>query len=942
MQRNPGMKLCCWLASVLWLMAFKAEAQSIFARQIPLNGEYKINAMVQDKFGFLWLGTDRGIVVYNGYDEELIPMVQSFEITCLQVKDGWVFAGTKSGQVFKIDANNHSLVIKLPAFTKSKISDIEVDHRMGLWIATYGDGVFKLSHDSLIKGIVELKSKDIYDLVIAHDKSVYIASDQGIDIVREKSNSFSITPISNLPDYIIVKLCKSARGTVVAATYDREIFEIGTDNSLRTLFENKDRNRNYSLFCADERLFIHSGNSILEWKNAQIISLQMQDIKDRISAVFVDDENNLWIAGGKSALYKSGMQFLQFSIPRANEIQAMEYDGNQYYLGTAKGVFLKKDLITGDGSWILKGENITTIQHIDRRVWIGTFSNGLFIYNPTNNKTQHIGKLLDTDDNTILDIEKTAVDLVQISTLAGIIPLAVNREGEPLPGKPPGHHGTLKAYVYDICSDHSGGVWYGKDRNGVTLNKLGKFTDWKEIVNKKDQKVYRLGSVFSIAEGRPGEMFFASTNLGLVRNRDGIWDISPKSFSLKNQIVGLTKLNEKYMLLIRNHSIEVMELETGHILPFSFNLQGDQGISFLNNFTAAQGDCYFALGNHLVRFSPGAALDKKHPVTRLDKVEVNLETIPQEHNVFEQHENNLRFSFTAGWLSNPSAVQYAYKLEGFDADWRYTGDRVVSYPHLNPSRYVFKVKASENKSFYDEPITVYSFEIKRAFYNTVWFYLGLGILTLAGIWAFQQRRRNVALLKSELARIKTESELINLKSQLDPHFLFNTFNTLIGLIEEDPPRGVRFTENLTQFFRLLSQSSQKELSALSEEIQLVETYANILKERFGKNVTILINPEVYNNSESAMVPPVTLQMLIENAVKHNEVSKAKPLTISISLENDYLKVSNEKHPKLSTDHSLGIGNKNIFERYRLMDLPLPFIKEDALYYNYYLPLIKKN
>ena len=215
------MKLCCWLASVLWLMAFKAEAQSIFARQIPLNGEYKINAMVQDKFGFLWLGTDRGIVVYNGYDEELIPVVQSFEITCLQVRDGWVFAGTKSGQVFKIDANNHSLVIKLPAFTKSKISDIEVDHRMGLWIATYGNGIFKMSYDSLIAGIVELKSKDIYDLVIAHDKSVYIASDQGIDIVREKSNSFRITPISNLPDYIIVKLCKSARGTVVAATYDQ-------------------------------------------------------------------------------------------------------------------------------------------------------------------------------------------------------------------------------------------------------------------------------------------------------------------------------------------------------------------------------------------------------------------------------------------------------------------------------------------------------------------------------------------------------------------------------------------------------------------------------------------------------------------------------------------------------------------------------------------------
>ncbi|HRD07866.1 MAG TPA: hypothetical protein PK037_09885, partial [Saprospiraceae bacterium] len=133
----------------------------------------------------------------------------------------------------------------------------------------------------------------------------------------------------------------------------------------------------------------------------------------------------------------------------------------------------------------------------------------------------------------------------------------------------------------------------------------------------------------------------------------------------------------------------------------------------------------------------------------------------------------------------------------------------------------------------------------------------------------------------------------------------------------------------------------KELIALSEEIQLVETYATILKERFGKNISIQIQAEVHSCGEAAMVPPVALQMLIENAVKHNEVSKARPLTVTISLERDFLKVSNIKNPKLAGDHSLGIGNKNIFERYRLMDLPLPFIKEDSNTHNYYLPIIKK-
>ena len=82
---------------------------------------------------------------------------------------------------------------------------------------------------------------------------------------------------------------------------------------------------------------------------------------------------------------------------------------------------------------------------------------------------------------------------------------------------------------------------------------------------------------------------------------------------------------------------------------------------------------------------------------------------------------------------------------------------------------------------------------------------------------------------------------------------------------------------------------------MSEEIQLVETYTTILKERFGKNISIQIQAEVHSCGEAAMVPPVALQMLIENAVKHNEVSKrARPLTVTISLERDFLKVSNIK------------------------------------------------
>lgn len=942
MQRKPR----TIIAFIVWLLvtglATTATAQVAYYREIPLSAEYKVNAMAQDVFGFLWMGTNQGIVIYNGYEELIIPSLQHMEITAMKSQGEKIYAGTSTGSLFIIDCKNHHLITKISPFTRSKISDIEPLDNNQWWASSYGDGVYVFKKDSLVQKCTALKSKDIYALQSDGRGNMYVASDQGIDVVRPLSNkSFRIQPITGLPDYIIVSLCLSKNGSIMAATYDKEIVEIGKDKNIGILFHNPGRTRNHNLHCADQSLIFHSGNELYEWRAGKLQALQLPNSKDQISHIFVDKENQIWISDNKASLLRTSNHFVQYSLPALGDIQCTAFDGTNFYFGTNTGVYASPDPGGKNGRWIVQKENITVIKVIQRKVWIGTFSNGLYLFDLESKSLTHVGKLFDTHDNTILDIEKTGTDAVEISTLAGVIHQQIDDRGGLKQAGDFNDH-LLKAYVYDIFADSYGGVWYGKDRNGVTLVRSVKKSEWKEIVNRKDNKPYKLGSVFSLIEGLPGEIYMASSNLGLVRYKDGKWDLIPHSFSVKNQIVGLSKYDANHLLVIRNNAIEVLELSTLHLLPFAFNKQGEAGISYLNNFVTHNKDCYFAIGNALVRFSPGGALSKKHPVTKLDKVEVNLEAIRPDQNDFKQNENNLRFSFTAGWLGNPAAVQYAYKLEGFDVDWRYTGDRVVSYPHLSPAKYVFKVKATENQAFSDEPITSYAFEIHSAFYNTWWFYLALALLLILALQAFLRRRKNLALLKSELSRVKTEAELINLKSQLDPHFLFNTLNTLIGLIEEDPNRGVRFTENLTRFFRKLSQSSQKELIALSEELHLVETYIIILRERFGNNIAVNIDSSVHLEAEAYMVPPVSLQMLIENAVKHNEVSRSKPLTINIHLKDAFLIISNDKQPKNAGVASLGIGNKNIHERYRLMGLPKPYIVENNSSYHFYLPLIKKS
>ncbi|MBK8109221.1 MAG: hypothetical protein IPK46_02220 [Saprospiraceae bacterium] len=105
---------------------------------------------------------------------------------------------------------------------------------------------------------------------------------------------------------------------------------------------------------------------------------------------------------------------------------------------------------------------------------------------------------------------------------------------------------------------------------------------------------------------------------------------------------------------------------------------------------------------------------------------------------------------------------------------------------------------------------------------------------------------------------------------------------------------------------------------------------------------MVIEPLAHQEAESYLVPPVSVQMLIENAVKHNEVSRSKPLTVKIRWEKEFLIISNEKQPKNGGVASLGIGNNNIYERYRLMGLPKPYIVENNTEYHFYLPLIKKH
>ncbi len=202
-------------------------------------------------------------------------------------------------------------------------------------------------------------------------------------------------------------------------------------------------------------------------------------------------------------------------------------------------------------------------------------------------------------------------------------------------------------------------------------------------------------------------------------------------------------------------------------------------------------------------------------------------------------------------------------------------------------------------------------------------------------WLVNSAKRENEKLEKE----KLRAELQQLKGIVNPHFLFNNLNSLSSLIAENPKQAQDFLDELTKVFRYLLRNNDTELVTLAQELQFIESYYHLLQTRYGRAVNMKI--EIDESQLSKLIPPLTLQLLVENAVKHNTISKTSPLEIEIISEKmDRLLVRNNISSKVGKTESTGIGLQNINARYKMMDQPGPVITKDDRSFSVEIQLIE--
>jgi sensor histidine kinase YesM len=192
--------------------------------------------------------------------------------------------------------------------------------------------------------------------------------------------------------------------------------------------------------------------------------------------------------------------------------------------------------------------------------------------------------------------------------------------------------------------------------------------------------------------------------------------------------------------------------------------------------------------------------------------------------------------------------------------------------------------------------------------------------------------------KEELYQLTLQQEFDTLKNQVNPHFLFNCFNTLSSLITEDPKQAEAFLNELSKVYRYLLRNNEDGLSTLQTEIRFIESYFKLLQTRYGNAVEIRF--EIDKKYEQYLLPTLTLQLLVENAVKHNVLSKNKPLVIDIfTTTGNKLVINNNLQRRTIQKHSSKIGLTNIQHKYELLGHSGFHILEDEKNFCVVLPLI---
>ncbi|MBL0314606.1 MAG: histidine kinase [Flavobacteriales bacterium] len=902
---------------------------------VTKNSKSRIQRIAQDQNGFLWLGIEHGVILYDGILAQ--PVVLSDTITTsknttLLVDHNTVYAGFEDGTIVSINTNT-STVREVWKFVNTKISSIQVTEDGSLWAATEGEGLLKLQDGKFRIYTTDdgLADNYIHELINTNNQ-LAIATDLGLSVCQLQNENILFKNYSTdhgLTDNLILTMSKTADGLLLMGMQNGTICSFDLQSETASAFEYF----NNRALSPVSKILLPENEIIVVTENDGVFMFNKDDL-EQVQQFFLEPENaairkpldcviandgNMLITFGDNKILLSDfrIQFIRMHDGVSfSDAQCVLADSDGYlWFANSDGIYRHAGEFASSQMLEKKykapphlDKIVTMCEGHDNSIYFGTFGSGLGKLDKKTGKVKFY-----TEKNGLVNDNVLSLTLrdstIWMATLGGVATLEFKKK-KPIFSHFDGESTLGINFIYTVYNDKHNRIWLGTDGRGLVKVENGNF----QFLLEKFPEAGK--SIISITEDEHGNIWFTSTDKGLQwTNEKSLHDImlgtdhvAPEVFAIHSDplgnIVALTSIG----LASINHHTEVATF---------MNTEFDISANYLNVIDMdSRGRMWLGTESALIRFNEYYEGKTQRPITWIKGVDVMLVPIDTSTHIFSYDQNHFTFHLTSIWLEAPENVSFQYKLEGNDLGWQQTLDRAITFSKLEPGTYLMRVRSSINSDWQFADEKSFAFIIKKPYWYEWWFVAMVLTLLALIIWSFVQLRFRRIRERETLAREKVQSQFDTLRNQVNPHFLFNSFNTLISIISTDSQAAVGYVEKLSDYFRIVLQQRDKDVITLREELELVKNYLYLQKQRFGDNLDIIIHVE--DRALVSILPPLTIQLLVENAIKHNIISRSKPLTIHISTIGQYIRISNNVQEKLSKEPSTGIGLPNIRHRYRIL------------------------
>lgn len=938
---------------LLFLIPIESLAQSPLFNKTTLNFNevnYKIKCLANNRQGYLYLGTDKGVFCFDGFHFVAVALDSSAQVSVNKIyfdKDDNIWVGDNSGALYFQSSKTNSIIKSKIFKLNASISDIIEDEYGTIWIATFGDGISYVKNGKLVDLAKTTRISDqfIYNMVLIKGE-IWYSSDNKIGIIdpiKKLSRAFKFNNL--IYDNIVTNINYDAKfallyiGTQSKGLYqyifNKDLVQNIYGSNLFGSINKIARNHNEIWLLAEDSGLVHYTHE----GDYRVYNKKKNNFVGGITDVNIDREGNFWLCNQTKDLISFNYLFELLEYPRefGNTCSAIYRDKKSVvWFSTPNKLFTYSDNKFHRVLPEIKEFNVVSI-HKDMYgfMWFGTFDKGLIRYHPITKKYKIYTEIDGIANNNVLSISAIG-NTLWIATLGGVSKISFSNKLERLKQvfNFDKERGLGINFIYQVFVDSKKRIWFATDGKGVTV------FDGKKFKNFNTNDGIKSKTIYSITEDAFGVIWLNSA-------KDGIYSFDGKYFVNYNRINGIRNSenasiitdNHNNLLIISNNSIDILNVKSKQILYHDEEL----GLKDLNpglnaSFKDNYGNIWIGTSKGIIKYYSHLNNMWNGPHTILKKVSVFYESMTDSlPSHFNYNENYLTFDYIGLWYHKPSEVKYRVQLEGYDIKWYDTKDNTVTYSKLPPGKYVFKVMSSASNDFNSSKVVSYSFSIATPFYSKTWFIV-LSIISVLLLFYWLLKWSESRLKEKErYEKDRIAFQLDTLRNQINPHFLFNSFNTLAGIIETDQEKAVLFVEKLSDFYRELLFYREKSLIPLRDELSLLMNYIFLIEQRFSDKINFNIN--INDTLLDSQIAPLSLQLLVENAIKHNSISRDIPLKVEIFTEPHFIVVRNTIQKKNEEIVSMGIGLQNIKSRYHILTNKSVIVLEDEDFFVVKIPLI---